>query len=294
MKIILASNSKARKKLLEEMESPSVRLFFMFMRMELVLFFFVFATGIIGCTEFNPVTQRQEMVLYSTDREVNIGKNISGQVEKEYELVKNPLVNARINEITRKVVSVVDRQDVAYFVNVIQAKEEEKEEGADINAFALPGGYVYLYDGLVDFTDNDDQLACVIAHEIGHIVAKHSIKKLQAAMGYTLLSIAVIGTGDAEFARGVNYALVNVLLAYSREDEILADKLGVRYAKEAGYDPRAMIDFLEKLREKKRKEPLRAKSVYRTHPYFSERITAIKKELGEPLTIGDYVNIVND
>ncbi|MFC1709220.1 M48 family metallopeptidase [Candidatus Omnitrophota bacterium] len=262
--------------------------------MKLLILFFVFTLNFSGCTEFNPVTQKQEMILYSTEREVNIGKNVSRQVEKEYELVKNPNVIERINRITEKIAAVSDRRDVNYYVSVIEAKEEEKEDGADINAFALPGGYIYLYDGLVEFAGNDDQLACVIAHEVGHIVAKHSIKKLQAAMGYTLLSIAVMSTGNADFARGVNYAFFNLLLAYSREDELLADKLGARYAKEAGYNPRAMMDFLEKLREKQKKDPLRARNVYRTHPYFSERITAIKKELGEPLTVRDYVNIVNE
>ena len=273
---------------------PLAKLFTMFKKMGLMVLFLIFGMNLSGCTEFNPVTQRQEVILYSTEREVNIGRNISREVEKEYELAKDPNLIERINKITENIADVTDRRDVNYYVTVIEAKEEEKEDGSNINAFALPGGYVYLYDGLVDFVDNDDQLACVIAHEVGHIVAKHSIKKLQAIMGYTLLSIAAVGTQNAEFARGINYAFFNLLLAYSREDELLADKLGVRYTKAAGYDPRAMIDFLEKLREKQKKEPLRARSVYRTHPYFSERITAIKKELGEPLTIRDYVNIAND
>jgi predicted Zn-dependent protease len=273
---------------------PLAKLFAILKKMGLMVLFFVFSANIFGCTEFNPVTQKQEVILYSTEREVNIGKNVSREVEREYELAKDPNLIERINNISEKIVAVSDRRDVNYYVNVILAKEEEKEDGSNINAFALPGGYVYIYDGLVEFVDNDDQLACVIAHEVGHIVAKHSIKKLQAAMGYTLLSIAAMGTGDAAFASGVNYAFLNLLLAYSREDELLADKLGARYAKAAGYDPKAMMDFLEKLREKQRKDPLRAKSVYRTHPYFSERITAIKKELGEPLTIRDYVNSANN
>lgn len=273
---------------------PLAKLFTMFKKIGLAALFFTFCVNIFGCTEFNPVTQKQEMILYSTEREVNIGKNVSREVEKEYELAKDPNLIERINKITEKIAAVSDRKDVSYYVNVLIAKEEEKEDGADINAFALPGGYVYLYDGLVKFADNDDQLACVIAHEVGHIVAKHSIKKLQAAMGYTLLGIAAIGTGDPDFVSGVNYAFLNILLAYSREDEFKADELGTRYAKMAGYNPKAMIDFLEKLREKQKNDPLRAKSIYRTHPYFSERITAIKKQLGEPLTIRDYVNISNE
>lgn len=259
------------------------------------VYFVVFVVLFIGgCTEFNPVTQQQEIILYSSDREVNIGKNVARQVEKEYELVINPLVVERIDKIARKIIAVAERRDIEFYVRTIKAKEEEKEDGADINAFSLPGGYVYLYDGLVDFADNDDQLACVIAHEIGHIVAKHGIKRLQAQMGYTLLALASMGVGDAELARGVNAAFVSALVAYSQEDEFLADKLGIRYAQRAGYNPRAMIEFLQKLKDKQRKDPLRAKSIFRTHPYFSEREVAIKKQLGEPLSITDYVNIAND
>lgn len=273
---------------------PLAKLYRMLKKMGLLIFLLVLTMSNFGCSEFNPVTQKQEMIMYSTEREVKIGENMAQQVEKDYELVKDPSVIERINKIADKITSVSDRKDINYHVRVIKAKEEEKEEGADVNAFALPGGYVYVYDGLVDFTDNDEELACVIAHEVGHIVAKHSIKKLQAIMGYTLLNLAAMGVGDADFARGANYAFLNILLGYSREDELLADRLGVRYAKQAGYKPKAMIDFLGKLREKMRKEPIRRKSMYRTHPYTSDRIVAIKKELGEPLTLKDYVNVTND
>ncbi|MDD5005290.1 MAG: Maf and M48 domain-containing protein [Candidatus Omnitrophica bacterium] len=273
---------------------PLAKLYYMLRKIGLLIFLFIFSINIFGCTEFNPVTQKQEMILYSTDREVNIGKNISQQVEKDYELVKDPLVIERVNRIADKITAVSDRKDIAYHVALLKAKDEEKEIGADVNAFALPGGYIYVYDGLINFVDNDDELASVIAHEVGHIVAKHSIKKLQALMGYTLMNLAAMGIGDANLAGGANYAFINILLGYSREDELLADTLGVRYAKLAGYNPRAMIDFLEKLRKKTKDEPIKPKSEYRTHPYIADRIVTVKKELGEPLTFSDYVNTVNE
>lgn len=273
---------------------PIAKLYKIFRKIGLVILFIIFSIGNFGCTEFNPVTKKEEMIFYSTEREVGIGENIAKQVEKEYELVKNPLIIERVNKIAEKITSVSERRDINYYVRVIKAKEEEKEDGADINAFALPGGYIYVYDGLIDFVDDDQQLAGVIAHEVGHIVAKHSIKKLQAVMGYTLLGLAAMSTGDPDLAQGANYAFLNILLGYSKEDELLADRLGARYAKEAGFNPKAMIDFLEKLREKKMKDPIRPKSIYRTHPYVSDRIVEIKKELGEPLTFKDYINISNE
>ncbi|MFC1753637.1 M48 family metallopeptidase [Thermoproteota archaeon] len=262
--------------------------------MRLLIASFLLSIFFSGCTEFNPVTQRQDLILYSTEREVSIGKNVARQVEKEYKLLKNPLVIDRVDKIAEKIAAVCDRRDVAYYVRVVQAKEREKELGADINAFALPGGYVYVFESLLEFVDSDDQLAAVIAHEIAHIVAKHSIKKLQASMGATLLTLATLATEDPNFVSGTNYALTNLMLAYSRQDELLADRLSIQYTREAGYDPRAMIDFLEKLREKHKKDPLRRRSVYRTHPYTAERIAEIKQQLGEPLTIADYVNRANE
>ena len=269
---------------------PLYKLFKIFSKIGVVILLLGFIPGLIGCSEFNPVTQKQEMIFYSTEKEVNIGHSIAKEVDKEYKTVKDPRVIDRVVGMADKITAVCDRRDISYIVNVLEAKEEEKVDGEDINAFSLPGGYIYVYDGLVNFVDNDDQLAGVIAHEVAHIVAKHGIKRLQAMMGSTLLGVAAMGTGDAGFASGLQYALANVMLAYSREDEMMADKLAVKYMELAGYDPNAMLTFLEKLKLKIKKDPIRARAVYRTHPYFGARIAAIKEDLKLPLTFSDYVN----
>jgi len=263
-------------------------------RDSLFVIFLFLAIGVSGCTEFNPVTKQQEFIMYSTEREMRIGQNIARAVEKEYDLVKDPIVLDRIDAIAQRIIDVSERKDIQYYVRVIKAKEEEKEQGADLNAFALPGGYVYLFDGLVDFAKSDNEIACVIAHEIGHIVAKHSIKKLQAIMGYAIFSLASVGIGEPGLARGANYAFANILMGYSREDELLADSLGARYAKKAGYASSAMIDFLARLQDKKKQERLRPKSYLRSHPYTSDRILAIKQELDLPLTFKDVINTANE
>jgi len=255
------------------------------------LFFWVIQ---MGCTEFNPVTRKEEFIVYSTDKEVRLGSNIARAIEKQYQLVVDPLVLDRVDSIAQKIFSVTDRRDIQFFVNVIKAKEEEKKEGLDINAFALPGGYIFIFDGLIDFAKNDDEIACVIAHEVGHIVAKHGIKKLQAIMGYTFFSLVSLGAGEPTLAQGATEAFAYILMGYSRQDELLADRLGVRYAKAAGYKPQAMIDFLSRLQEKSKNEPLRPKSYLRSHPYTADRILAIKQELGLPLTFRDVINKANE
>ncbi|MFC1804388.1 Maf family nucleotide pyrophosphatase [Candidatus Omnitrophota bacterium] len=237
-------------------------------------------------TEYNIVTGKEELYYYSTDREVQIGRSIAKQIQedKETEPAEDPLIQERVEDIGKRIATVCDRKDIDYHFMVLEEDE--------VNAFALPGGFVYIYRGLIDKIENDDQLACVIAHEIGHIVARHSIKKLQAITGYSILRILTVAAPQgAQVGNAADLAFASIITGYAREDELLADRLGTRYAKMAGYDPRAMIDFLEKLQEINRRKPLRPKSYFKTHPYVPDRIRVVKQELGERIDFSDYINI---
>ena len=238
-----------------------------------------------GCsTEYNIVTGKQESYYYSTDKEVQMGQSISKQVEKEYKAAEDPLVQKRVEDIGKKIVAVSDRKDIDYHFMVLNED--------DVNAVSLPGGYVYVNKGLVEKVDNDDELAGVLAHEVGHIVARHSIKKLQALQGYSILRILVAAApSSGEVGAASDAAFTELLLGYSREDELLADQLGARYAKLAGYDPHAMITFLKKLQEINKRMPLQPKSYFKTHPYVPDRIRVVKQELGEAVDFDDYINI---
>ncbi|MCX5708933.1 MAG: Maf and M48 domain-containing protein [Candidatus Omnitrophica bacterium] len=242
-------------------------------------------TFLAGCsTEYNKVTGQQESYYYSTDREVELGKSMSRQMEKQVKLVDDPLVQNRVQIIGKKIAAVADRKDIDYSFKAIADDE--------INAVSLPGGFVYVNKGLIDRVASDDELAAVLAHEVGHIVARHSIKKLQAAMGYSLASILTIPvpvSGEARVA--ADLAFTQLYLGYGREDELLADQLGARYSKLAGYNPRAMITFLEKLEEHNRRKPLQPKNYLKTHPYVPDRIRVVKQELGEKINFDDYINI---
>lgn len=258
------------------------------MRHKFIVFsFFIFPFPFLilfsGCaSEYNLATERQEALFYSTEKEVNLGRSIARSIEKQYKLLDDVSAQARVDKIGQAIAAVCDRKDLVYYFKALDDKE--------VNAVSLPGGYVYINRGLLDIA-SDDELACIIGHEVSHIVARHAIKKLQASMGYMLARILAAQAGSVSgVVRGADMAFGEIMLGYSREDELLADKVGIRYAKEAGYSPGAMLGFLEKLKEVNRKKPPAPLSYARTHPYASDRITKIKQELGENISFTDYIN----
>ena len=238
-----------------------------------------------GCvtTEYNVATHRQDVFLYSSEKEIALGENLHRQISKEFKISGNPLYIKRINNIGKKVADACDRKEINYYFYVIDKDEK--------NAFATPGGYIYIYKGLLDILEADSELAFIIGHEIGHIVARHSIKKLQAAMGYNLLILSTLSTDTPRrFYEGLSFALTAIMSGYSQEDEFAADELAAKYAKLAGFKPAAGIDVLEKLYRYHKKEPSRPLSYFRTHPFIAQRIKHIKEVLGIPLSISDYIN----
>jgi len=242
-----------------------------------------------GCltTEYNVATHKQDILLYSTEREVAMGANIARKIANEFKISVNPQDIEKVSQIADRLKQFIDRQELNYYFYVIE--ENEKGE-SEINAFSIPGGYVYIYKELMDLLDSDDELAFVLAHEIGHIVSRHQIKRLQAAMGYNLLMLASVrAPGSPQFSRDLSFALGQLLVGYSREDEFTADELAAKYCRLAGYNPLSGIEVLEKLYEEDKKK-LRPLSYFRTHPYTAQRIRHIKEVLHLPLDVEDYIN----
>jgi MAF protein len=266
---------------------PVRKLFLMLKKINVSIYFILLISivFIYGCShEYNIVTGEQEAYYYSTDKEVQMGKAIARQVDAELKKAEDPLMQNRIEVIGKKIAAVSDRKEIDYHFTVLDDDE--------VNAFALPGGYVYVNKGLVEKVDNDDELAGVLGHEVGHIVARHSIKKLQAMQTYSILRILVAAApSSGEVGAASDAAFTEILLGYSREDELLADQLGARYTKLAGYDPKAMMTFLKKLQEINRRMPLQPKSYFKTHPYVLDRVRVVKQELGEGVDFNDYINI---
>ena len=247
---------------------------------------YLFLNGCVN-TEYNVGTHRQDIIFYSTEKEIAMGQSISKEVAKQMKISNNPHDIERINKIGRRIADICDRKEISYYFYVIAG--DEKGDTEDKNAFSVPGGYVYIYKALLDDL-NDDELAFVLAHEVGHIVSRHVIKKLQAAMGYNLLVLASgAASHDGQFTQGVSFALAQIMAAYSREDEFNADEIAVKYTHALGFDPKAGINVMEKL-YKENKKKIYPISYFRTHPYTAQRIAHIRETLHLPLSVADYIN----
>ncbi|MBI3601956.1 MAG: M48 family metalloprotease [Candidatus Omnitrophica bacterium] len=249
----------------------------------MTLFFFT------GCTtEYNTALHRQETLLYDDEKEKNLGASVALSVEKTMKIDTEVDINERAEKILKKMVAVCDRQDLVYTIRVI---DDDKDV---MNAFSLPGGYVYIDKGLIDKMDNDDQLAAVIGHEVGHVVAKHALKRLQGAYGATILEGAAMASGSGALAAGIGLTASSIFFQNSREDEFEADSLGVKYMKLAGYDPHQMKVMLSKVLQYQMKQGPQPMSYWRTHPYIPQRIARVDAQANGKNQFQDYLNLTGE
>jgi predicted Zn-dependent protease len=177
-----------------------------------------------------------------------------------------------LQDIGYRVSTFSDRQDLIYYFRIV--------DDPDFNAFAIPGGFIYVNSGLID-NATDDELAGVLGHEIGHLAARHSVKRLQVNLGYQIvMGIAMGVSGQEAIGRATDIVFNVASLGYSRRDEFLADKLAVKYARNAGFNPYGMITFFEKLRQEAKNKGEGFRLVFlSSHPPLEERIKNVEKEI---------------
>ncbi len=219
-----------------------------------------------GCASvYNPALGKNEFIFINTPQEVALGKALNAQMKLEVAVSKDEKLNTRLKTIGTKVAFNSDRQDLRFVFNVANDKE--------LNAFALPGGFIYINSGLMEQA-TDDELACVIAHEIGHVAAKHSVKRLQVTLGYSILLSLVFNEAKyVDTKKAIDTVFNYVALGYSRSDERQADALAVKYAYEAGFNPEGMVSFFRKLEtEAKKQGRSRPLVFFSSHPPINERI----------------------
>lgn len=261
--------------------------------MKKIYFAMILIFGISAAVEcaadYNPATGKDDLVMVGEPQEIQMGRSLSVEVEKKFGLASDAGMQARVDEVGQRLVAVSDRPTITYSFRVLEGKDLEKEER--YNAFALPGGYVYIFRDMVEDMKSDNELASVLAHEISHIVARHSIKKLQAAIGTAALQIlGAVSRTDTRTRVDSSIAVSELMMAYSREAELEADKLSVIYMKKAGFDPEGAVTFMDRLLDRQMRGEIHRYIYFRTHPYTSERRAFLNKEISGKMKFDDYIN----
>lgn len=230
---------------------------------------------LMGCMT-NPVTGKKELMVISEATELSLGANAVPSVEYEYSGVyPESDINNYVNTIGQKLARVSHRPNLAYHYKVLNTSV--------INAFALPGGFVYITRGLLVKLTNEAQLAAVLGHETAHVAARHSAKQLQSRLGFQFLvnlALAISkGKQSAVASAQVSSVMFNVIsLGYSREDEYEADELGLIYTYKAGYNPDSMGQLLGILKQME-KGGGKGMEFLSSHPDTDKRINEVNDKI---------------
>jgi len=227
----------------------------------------------------NPVTGRQSLVLVQPSEELTLGAQSFKQIQSEEKVSTDPAMNARVRRVGERIAGAVgsEMQNAQWEFVVFDSKE--------VNAFALPGGKVGVYSGLLKLATSDDELAIVMGHEIGHVIARHGAERMSEQMviqGLGAVGAAYAGTKYSpetvqlfQTAYG-GAATVGRVLPHSRANESEADHMGVIFAANAGYNPESAIGFWQKMSQQKTGGGSPLDKYLSTHPTDEKRIADLQ------------------
>ncbi len=211
--------------------------------------------------------------LISVQDETRLGKEMSAEVEKEHPLLRDGVVQRYVKDLGNRLARYApNTAGIELSVKVVDDDE--------VNAFTIPGGYIYVNSGLVKRLDSEAELAGVISHEMGHAVRRDGTKQLTRMYGISFLLNLVLGSDAPQWQQiaGDLFSTVG-LLAYGRSAENEADKNAVRISRAAGYDPKAYLSFLKKLQAMEKSQPRLLTELFSTHPDTPGRIATVEREI---------------
>lgn len=226
----------------------------------------IFLTVLFVCCLLLGFAPPTEAGIISQQQEIEMGRETAMQLEAQYGVVQDEELQARVNRIGQRLVSVCGRQDIEYSFKVLNSNE--------VNALACPGGFIYVFKGLTDYMPTDAELAGVLGHEIGHIVEKHTVHQIEKQMLTTLVLLAVT---RGEALGLVQMAQQALFAGYSRTDERGADKEGFYNTVKAGYNPYSMIITLNKLDDLAAQQGNPGYGLFSSHPEPEERVKRVMK-----------------
>ena len=236
----------------------------------IIAFFFSLVLLVSSCA-VNPVTGKHELMLLSEANEIELGRQTDAQVVREYGIYEDPDLTRYLDRICRRLGRISHRPNLAYHFKVLDTPV--------VNAFAVPGGYVYFTRGILASLNSEAELAGVMGHEIGHITARHT------AQQYSRAQLAQIGLGLGmilsetfrNFGDLAQFGVGMLFLKFSRDNERQADDLGVEYSSRDGYDATHMVNFFETL---KRMNPGSDQKGlpdwFSTHPNPADRVAKVR------------------
>lgn len=230
-----------------------------------------------GCST-NPVTGKKDFVLMSEEQELALGREYHKEVMKQYTELKAPELQAMVERVGEELGTKSHRSNLIYHFTVLDSPE--------VNAFATPGGYVYITRGIMAYMNSEADLAGVMGHEIGHVTARHSVRQHAQQQAAGLLGAAVaIGTGSraaADLSSVLGTALVR---GYGRKHELEADRLGAEYIAGVGHAPNKMLNVIGLLKNQEEFEKVRARAegrearsyhgTFSTHPKNDDRLKEV-------------------
>ena len=207
----------------------------------------------------------------SKSQEIDIGRQSAAQIDRQERIVTSGPQYEQLQRVAARILPLARRDyDVPFSVKLIDNKQ--------VNAFALPGGPIYFYTGLLDLASSDDELASVLGHEATHVVKRHSVKQISDAQAKGLIAQLALGN-SSRTAQAVTGLLLQLdQLRFGRSDESQSDEIGFRYMTEAGYNPEAMASFFRKMGAKTGGG---GTEWLQSHPLNSSRVKAAEKRANE-------------
>ncbi|HMI56087.1 MAG TPA: M48 family metallopeptidase [Gemmatimonadaceae bacterium] len=213
----------------------------------------------------------------SQQQEVQMGVEYAQQINAQLPIVQDPELNRYVNVLGDSIARLTGRRDLDWHFFIVDAK--------DVNAFAVPGGFIYVNRGLVERTDQMDELAGVLGHEIGHVVKRHTVKQMEKAqganIGVTLACVLTSICNSQVAGAAINIAGGAVFARFSRQDEAEADVEGFNNVVRAGISPVGMVTMFQKLIAERKSRPGGVEAWFRTHPLEEDRIQAIQARINQ-------------
>lgn len=243
----------------------------------LALIFVLFAQSLSACA-VNPVTGERDFVLMTEEQEISLGKQYHPQIIEQYGVYDNPALQAYVSRVGEALAAKSHRDELIFRFTVLDSPM--------VNAFALPGGYIYVTRGIMTYLNSEAELAGVLGHEIGHVTARHGVRQQATATMAGIFSTVVAAETGSQAVGDLSQVLGGALLSgYGRSYELEADRLGAEYLARIGYDANYMIEVIGVLKNQEEFSKQRAKDqgeeaqtyhgVFASHPRNDQRLQEV-------------------